>query len=125
MRHLSPTLGLFLLSLLLLLPTGPGFAQARQADENVTYGYAQVLRASPVYETTRSKVPEQRCDGPAAGGNRCRIVQVDREERRLAGYDVEYQYKGEKYMSRLDNDPGNRVRIRISVVPEQGSVGYR
>ena len=42
-----------------------------------------------------------------------------------AGYDVEYQYKGEKYMSRLDSDPGNRVRIRISVVPEQAAVGYR
>jgi len=114
---------LFLLSLLLL--PGFGIAHARQADENVTYGYAQVLRATPVYETTRSKVPEQRCDGPAAGGNRCRIVQVEREERRLAGFDVEYQYKGEKYMSRLDSDPGNRVRIRISVVPEQGPVGYR
>jgi len=123
MGHLSPTPGLLLISLLLL--PGTGFAHGGQADENVTYGYAQVLRASPVYETTRSKVPEQRCDGPAAGGNRCRIVQVDREERRLAGYDVEYQYKGEKYMSRLDSDPGNRVRIRISVVPEQAPVGYR
>jgi len=117
--------GLFLLLLLLMPLPGSGIAQARQADENVTYGYAQVLRATPVYETTRSKVPEQRCDGPAAGGNRCRIVQVEREERRLAGFDVEYQYKGEKYMSRLDSDPGNRVRIRISVVPEQGPVGYR
>jgi uncharacterized protein YcfJ len=121
MRHLSPTPGLILL---LLLP-GLCLAEARQMDENVTYGYAQVLRASPVYETTRSRVPEQRCDGPAGGGNRCRIVQVDREERHLAGYDVEYQYKGEKYMSRLDSDPGNRLRIRISVVPEQAPVGYR
>ena len=121
MRHFSSTPGLLLL---LLLP-GLCFAEARQMDENVTYGYAQVLRASPVYETTRSKVPEQRCDGPSAGGNRCRSVQVDREERRLTGYDVEYQYKGEKYMSRLDSDPGNRLRIRISVVPEQAPVGYR
>ena len=80
--------GLFLLLLLLMLLPGSGIAQARQADENVTYGYAQVLRATPVYETTRSKVPEQRCDGPAAGGNRCRIVQVEREERRLAGFDI-------------------------------------
>ena len=121
MRHLSSTPGLLLL---LLLP-GLCLAEARQMDENVTYGYAQVLRASPVYETTRSRVPEQRCDGPSTGGNHCRTVQVEREERRLAGYDVEYQYKGEKYMSRLDSDPGNRLRIRISVVPEQAPVGYR
>ncbi len=121
MRHLSPLLGLLLVS----LQPGLAFAQARTMDENVTYGYAQVLRASPVYETARTRVPEQRCDGPASGGNRCRIVQVDREERRLAGYDVEYQYKGEKYMSRLDSDPGNRLRIRISVVPEPAPAGYR
>ena len=71
MRHLSPTPVLLLMSLLLL--PGPGLAQPRQTDENVTYGYAQVLRASPVYETTRSKVPEQRCDGPPAGATRGRL----------------------------------------------------
>lgn len=119
MWRLSPMLGL------LLLLVGPGLAEARPVGENVTYGYAQVLQVTPVYETFRSRVAEERCDGPVGSANRCHVVQVDREERRLAGYDVEYQYKGEKYMSRLDNDPGNRLRIRISVVPEQAPVGYR
>ena len=55
-----------ILAVLLLVP-GMGFAQTRPIDENVTYGYAQVLRASPVYETFRTRTPEQRCDGqPAA-----------------------------------------------------------
>jgi uncharacterized protein YcfJ len=44
------------------------------------------------------------------------------EERRLVGYDVEYVYKGEKYMSRLAADPGARVRIRIAVVPDDPAV---
>ncbi len=47
----------------------------------------------------------------------CRLVEVEREERRLAGYDVEYRYKGDVYMSRLDHDPGDRLRIRVSVAP--------
>jgi hypothetical protein len=39
--------------------------------ENVTYGYAQVLRATPAYEIVRTRSPEQRCDGQAVrdGGN--------------------------------------------------------
>lgn len=166
-----------ILAILLLVPgmlvSGMGFAQTRQIDENVTYGYAQVLHASPVYETVRTRTPQQRCDGAAArdggdptggtvvgavvggalghqvgkgdgrkastiagaviggsigrrmdrnhgpaSGNRCRTVMVERDERRIVGYDVEYQYKGDKYMSRLDKDPGNRLRVRVSVVPD-------
>jgi uncharacterized protein YcfJ len=164
------------LTLALLLPC---LAQAGPAEENVTYGYAQVMRATPVYANVRVRVPEQRCEsgpvrdsgdgttgtvvgaivggalgnqvgkgdgrkastiagaviGGAIGrkvdrnnspgpGGRCRNVDVEREERRIVGYDVEYQYKGEKYMSRLDLDPGSRLRIRIAITPDDPS-GYR
>ena len=53
------------------------------------------------------------------------MVDVERDERRLVGYDVEYQYKGERFMSRLDQDPGNRLRVRVSVVPDFSAAGYR
>lgn len=142
---------------------------APPAEENVTYAYAQVLRATPVYGMARVRVPEQRCErdggdptgGTVAGaviggvlgnqvgkgdgrkaatvagaviggaigrrvdqnngsaGTRCRTVEVERNERRIVGYDVEYQYKGDTYMSRLDYDPGSRLRIRVSVTPEE------
>jgi len=162
----------------LLIP-GIVYAQSRAINENVTYGYAQVLRATPVYEMVRVRTPEERCDersgrdggdptggtvagavvggaignrvgkgdgrkastiagaviggaigrridknNGSAGGTRCHTIEVVREERRLVGYDVEYQYKGEKYMSRLGDDPGARLRIRVSVVPDE-MVGYR
>jgi uncharacterized protein YcfJ len=49
---------------------------------------------------------------------RCRVVDGGfREERHLLGYDVEYRYRGEVYMSRLDYDPGDRLRVRVSVSP--------
>jgi len=48
---------------------------------------------------------------------RCRIAEVEREERRTAGYDVEYRYKDEVFLSRLDYDPGNKLRIRVAVRP--------
>lgn len=47
----------------------------------------------------------------------CRVVPVEREFRRPIAYDVDYIYKGTKYRSRLAEDPGNRLRIRVSVVP--------
>lgn len=163
---------LFLLALCI-----PGLLLAEPVEENVTYGYAQVLRVTPVYATYRVRVPEQRCEtgqvrdngdgtagtvvgaivggalgnqvgkgdgrkastiagaviGGAIGrkvdrnngpGTRCRTVDVERDERRVAGYDVEYQFRGETFMSRLDRDPGSRLRIRVSVTPDELS-GYR
>lgn len=54
---------------------------------------------------------------PAAAGRNCRMVQVDREFRRPIAYDVDYVWKGTKYRSRLAEDPGNRLRIRVAVTP--------
>lgn len=55
----------------------------------------------------------------------CRVVPVEREFRRPIAYDVDYVYKGTKYRSRLPEDPGNRLKIRVSITPwvgaEQGS----
>ena len=55
----------------------------------------------------------------------CRIIPVGREFRRPIAYDVDYVYKGTKYRSRLPDDPGNRLKIRVSITPwvgaEQGS----
>lgn len=47
----------------------------------------------------------------------CRAVPVEREFQRPIAYDVDYIYKGVKYRSRLAEDPGNRLRIRVSVMP--------
>jgi uncharacterized protein YcfJ len=47
----------------------------------------------------------------------CEMVEVEREFRRPIAYDVDYVYKGAKYRSRLPLDPGNHVRVRVSVTP--------
>ena len=154
-----------------LLCAVPALAAPPPAEENVTYAYAQVLRATPVHGTVRVRVPEQRCErdggdptgGTVAGaliggalghqagkgdgrkaatvagavvggaigrrvdrnngsaGTRCRTVEVERDEQRVIGYDVEYQYKGDTYMSRVDYDPGSRLRIRVSVSPDENA----
>ncbi len=48
---------------------------------------------------------------------RCHVVEDAREERRIVGYDVEYRYRGEVFFSRLGHDPGEKLRVRVSVEP--------
>lgn len=48
----------------------------------------------------------------------CRVV-GDPPQRRISAYDVEYRYRGEVYVSRLGFDPGERLRVRISVTPAE------
>lgn len=54
---------------------------------------------------------------PAASEQNCRMVVVPREFRRPIAYDVDYVYKGAKYRTRTQRDPGNRLRVRVSVMP--------
>ena len=118
----------FLLAPLMLLALAPPVL-ARLAEENVTWAWAQVLRSSPVYRMVQVPTTEERCTAPPAGSQsahaNCRTVPVVYQERRLVGYDVEYAWKGEKYMSRLAADPGARLRIRISVVPDDPAMERR
>ncbi len=50
---------------------------------------------------------------------RCHVVQDANEERRIVGYDVQYRYRGDVYMSRLNYDPGDRLRVRVSIEPAE------
>ncbi len=50
---------------------------------------------------------------------RCRTVSERYSERRIVGYDVQYRYRGDVYMSNLNYDPGERMRVRISVTPAE------
>lgn len=67
-------------------------------------------KSSPAPESTPSPPP-------TSTRRNCRVVEVPREFRRPIAYDVDYVYKGTKYRSRLPEDPGNRLRVRVSVTP--------
>ena len=47
----------------------------------------------------------------------CRMV--DAYESRITGYDVTYDYRGRSYTSFMQRDPGDRVRLRVTVEPDQ------
>ena len=49
---------------------------------------------------------------------RCRQVEGG-TQRHVVGYDVEYRYRGEVYTSRMNTDPGDRMRVRVTVTPAE------
>ena len=137
----SRLLSIFLLACLVFV-AGPAAAQHTVIQqENVRFDYAQVLRVTPVYQTLTATRSEQRCEPeePAKPDSRlsravgaikdvlhrdsdkkdanCQSVPVEREFRRPIAYDVDYVYKGAKFRSRLPDDPGDRLRIRIAITP--------
>ena len=115
-------------------------------QENVRYDYAQVLDVDPVYQVLRTSRMEQVCDvvkRPSSGRRlsrvvgvvkerlggdaavtdeddlqNCRMQPVIREFRRPIAYDVDYVYKGSKFRTRMARDPGNRLRVRVSITPQ-------
>ena len=113
-------------------------------QENVRYDYAQVLEVSPIYQTLRTTRTERVCDAKPESGNglsrvvsavkdrfgraskeereaglsNCRMEPVTREYRRPIAYDVDYVYKGSKFRTRTARDPGNRLRVRVSITPQ-------
>ena len=114
-------------------------------QENVRFDYAQVLEVSPVYQVLRTTRMDRVCDvKPAdgssklarvvsavksrfsgttreereAGYSNCRMEPVTRDFRRPIAYDVDYVYKGSKFRTRLAQDPGNRLRVRVSITPQ-------
>ena len=123
----------------LLVSTGfSASAETVVQRENVSYEYARVLRVTPVYQTLTATSMERRCGtegsrlsrvvgavrsalkhGSEAGTDEsgCRMVPVERQFRRPVAYDVDYTHRGAKYRSRLADDPGHLLRIRVSVTP--------
>jgi uncharacterized protein YcfJ len=48
---------------------------------------------------------------------RCKTVYHQHEEERLIGYRVTYLYNGEEYSVTTKTDPGDEIRVRVSVQP--------
>ncbi len=45
----------------------------------------------------------------------CRTVSDYQTEQRIEGYMVSYKYRGQIYTSRMNREPGDRVRVRVRV----------
>lgn len=48
---------------------------------------------------------------------RCEIEESVHEEERIEGYRVTYRYQGRDYVTRMHNEPGRNIRVRVRVRP--------
>lgn len=48
---------------------------------------------------------------------RCNVSHDIEYYERVTGYNVTYRYNGRTYQTRMDHDPGRRIRVRVNVVP--------
>jgi uncharacterized protein YcfJ len=48
---------------------------------------------------------------------RCATQYQDHQEERVDGYEVVYRYHGQKYATRMPNDPGRKLRVRVDIRP--------
>jgi uncharacterized protein YcfJ len=61
----------------------------------------------PYYRTNEYSRPVRRCE----------TNYQSHKEERIDGYDVIYQYHGQKYSTRMPYDPGRKLKIRVDVRP--------
>ena len=63
----------------------------------------------------------RRRDEPATSGystrEHCEIVRESHEEERVVGYRVRYEYNNRTYKTRTETEPGDTIRLRVSVSP--------
>jgi hypothetical protein len=119
---------------------------AHAGADDVLYDYARVVWVDPVTVETQTPVLERICvaaparveglgelrrgadvPGLAAAIRReadreaaapaCEDHRTARTERRVIGYRVVYRYGGETYERTVDEDPGERLRVRVSLRP--------
>lgn len=59
------------------------------------------------HSTTTVTRPVERCEN---------TVEI-RYEKRLYAYEVTYEYRGQTYSTRMANDPGSQIRLKVNVEP--------
>ena len=64
---------------------------------------------------------DARVDEPprAYAVERCDVRYQESWEERVEGYRVAYEYNGRRYETRMPYDPGERVRVRVDVFPDE------
>ena len=48
---------------------------------------------------------------------RCETRYRSHQEERIDGYRVMYRYHGQKYVTEMPYDPGNRIKVRVDIRP--------
>ena len=88
---------------------GEGFGRAAATGLGVVAG-SVIGDRTEAANTPGAPVPVRSCQA------------VNTVENRIVGYDVTYEYNGQRFQTRLAQDPGERIALNVSVSPQDGAV---
>lgn len=88
---------------------GEGFGRAAATGLGVVAG-SVIGDRTEAANTPAAAVPVRSCQN------------VTSYENRIVGYDVTYEFNGQRYTTRVAQDPGPRIALNVSVAPADGTV---
>lgn len=88
---------------------GEGFGRAAATGLGMVAG-SVIGDRTEAANTPAATVPVRSCQN------------VTSYENRIVGYDVTYEFNGQRYTTRLAQDPGPRIALNVSVAPAGGTV---
>jgi uncharacterized protein YcfJ len=74
-----------------------------------------VLGATVGNEVSKNRAEAD--DGSYRERERCQDSSRTEHHEEIIGYDVDYQYQGRTYSTRMDHQPGSRIRVAVRVEP--------
>jgi uncharacterized protein YcfJ len=76
-----------------------------------------LLGSSVVHDHARRHAATREYTEYIVTQTRCTVRKEYREEERIEAYQVKYSYNGRVYLARMQEHPGDRVSVSVSVVP--------
>ena len=96
---------------------GRDLGRHNHKDTRALKAIAGGLLGASIGRDLGSRSQPQRTVAEYRNEERCETRYDTQWEERITGYDVRYRYRGETYNTRMDYDPGEKIRVRVQVRP--------
>jgi uncharacterized protein YcfJ len=94
---------------------GNRFGDGRGRDAATAVGIIAGAAIGSGADKSNRRYSNSRYSNRHNGRRQCYTQRDYYEEQRITGYDVAYEYIGRTYHTRMQNHPGDRVRIQVNV----------
>ena len=88
----------------------------RKENKRIGTAVGAILGASVGHDLSRDRTPDG-TDVYYRNERRCSTTYTVDYTTETVGYWVTYKYRGETFTTRMDHDPGDRIRVRVTVEP--------
>ncbi len=107
------------------VPVQERVCERRELDRRLSQAVSvDVRKGRPLLSISEAAREDRRLWAElSASRERCRTIERYAQRQEVTGYRVEYVYDSERLVTRMDRDPGERIRVRVELDPVDGSNG--